>query len=158
MNSLKLAWLILFISVVQTALSQTISVTTDQGLGFGGFSQTSDLGGTITISNTGNRSSTGSVILLESGSVYFYSIFTITTESTSALTITIDQPTASLTGSNGGTISLQMGVSDPESPTVSLGSPAEVHIGGTLTLGASGDNPPGNYSGDVLITFTVNNQ
>lgn len=149
---------ILLISVVQVVSSQTISVTTDQGLGFGSFSQTSDLGGTVTISNTGARSSTGSVTLLESSSAYFYSIFTITTDSATPVMVTIDEPTATLTGSNGGSMSLQMGISDPGSPTVSAGSPAEVHIGGTLTLGASSENPPGTYSGDVLITFTINNQ
>lgn len=136
--------------------AQSITATNDQGLGFGDFTQTADPGGTITISNTGVRSATGNVVLL--GSTYFYAIFSITTDSATPVTVTIDQPTATLSGSNGGTMSLQIGIADPQSPSVSQMAPAEVHIGGTITLGTRLENPPGSYSGNVLITFTVNNQ
>jgi hypothetical protein len=47
-------------------------------------------------------------------------------------------PDATLTGSNGGTVSLHIGNSDPTSPfntTVSPTSRTPVNIGGTLTIG-----------------------
>ena len=143
-------------SMVVLVQAQTIVVTNDQGLGFGSFSQTGDAGGTVAISNTGTRTATGDVVLISSS--YFYSIFTITSTSATPLTVTIDQPTAQLTDGNGNSISLQLGVSEPESPQVSSAETAEVHIGGTLTLGTRAQTPPGTYSGEVLITFTENNQ
>lgn len=145
-------------SLLSAGTAQTIAVTSEQGLSFGDFTQTSDLGGTVSISNTGARSSTGSITLIGSSSASFYSIFSITTDSATPVTVTINEPTAILSGSNGGTMSLTLGVSDPEAPSVSSVSPAEVHIGGTLTLGSRAESPPGTYAGNVLITFTINNQ
>jgi hypothetical protein len=139
---------------VGTARSQNIEVTNDQGLAFGSFCQFNDSGGTATVSNAGVRSSTGAIILLSS--TFFHSIFTITTDDPSPVQVNIDQPVATLSGSNGGSISLQL--DQASSPSVSAGSPAEVYIGGTLTLGPQASNPPGHYTGDVLVTFTVNNE
>ena len=146
----------LLLMLAVSSYAQTITVTNDQGLAFGSFSQTSNTGGTVTVSNNGARSSTGAVLLVSS--TCFASIFTIATDNLSPLTITIDQPSATLSGSNGGSMALQIGTSNPASPVVSVGSPVEVFIGGTLTLAGTAANPPGIYTGNVLITFTVNNE
>jgi hypothetical protein len=154
---------ILFLCLVRYGYAQpadpfqeNISVVNDQGLSFGRFWQANDVGGSVSVSNTGVRTSTAGVGLV--ASTFFYSIFTITTQSTSALMITIDQPNAILYGSNGGSMSLQIGPSNPLSPSVVSGSPTQVFIGGTLSVGSRASNPPGNYTGEVLITFTVNNE
>ena len=158
MTSSKVFTFIFCFSLLSEVAAQTIAVTSEQGLSFGDFTPINDLGGTVSISNAGVRSSTGSISLIGSSSAFFYSIFTITTDSTTPVTVTINEPTGILSGSNGGTISLTLGVSDPEAPSVSSVSPAEVHIGGTLTLGSRAENPPGTYDGNVLITFTINNE
>jgi hypothetical protein len=146
---------VLFLSIIAVS-AQTITVTNDQGLAFGNFWQAGNSGGTVTLSNTGARSSTGDVVLLNS--TFFHSIFNITTESLSPVSITVDQPTAILSGSNGGSMTLEIGPPSPASPSVSALSPVQVSLGGTLTIGSRSNNPPGTYSGDVMITFTVNNQ
>lgn len=151
---MKFMFIFFTLLIFGTARSQTIDVTNDQGLAFGSFCQLNDNGGTATVSNAGVRSSTGDIILLSS--TFFYSIFTITTDHPSPVEVNIDQPVAILSGSNGGSISLQLDQALPFSPSVSSGSPAEVYIGGTLTLGPQASNPPGHYTGDVLVTFTVN--
>ncbi len=65
-------------------------------------------------------------------------------------------PDATLTGSNGGTVSLHIGNSDPTSPfntTVSPQSRTPMNICGTLTIGNPAASPPGTYSGVFYVTF-----
>jgi hypothetical protein len=131
-----------------------IAVHTMQNMSFGAFSHGSS-GGTVTISNTGTRISTGDVILLNLGVQYFHSIFEIDASQGSIISI-MNGPNAVLTGSNGGSISLEIGGSSPASPFVTvLPQPArtQVNIGGKLTIGSPLSNPPGTYSGTFYITF-----
>lgn len=151
MNRLKLSLLILLISMFKMVLSQPIVITNTQDLNFGIFCQSDDIGGTITVSNTGTRSSTGNVTLI--GQTFSYAAFTITTDSTNQFSLQIDKPAISLSGSNGGSMLLQIGTSNPEFPSLVLGSPAIVYIGGTLTLGTRLENPSGSYSGNYLLYF-----
>ena len=131
-----------------------ISVYTTQNLNFGAFAH-QNIGGTITISNTGSRSSTGDVVLLNYGYSYFQSIFQIDGPQGTIISI-MNGPDAILTGSNGGTISLTVGASNPASPfttTVSPPTRTQVNIGGTITIGNNAASPPGAYTGSFYITF-----
>jgi hypothetical protein len=68
----------------------------------------------------------------------------------------LNGPDATLTGSNGGTMSLHLGNSYPASPfTTTVTPPARtpVSIGGTLTVGNATVSPPGSYTGTIDITF-----
>jgi hypothetical protein len=61
-----------------------------------------------------------------------------------------------LTGSNGGTMTLQIGNTDPLTPFIVTTVPpstTQVRIGGTLIVGNPLSNPPGNYSGSFNVTF-----
>jgi len=151
MHTLKFSLLILLISMFEMVSSQPIEITNTQDLALGTFSQFDDVGGTVTVSNTGSRSATGNVTLI--GSTFSYAAFTITTDSTDQFSLQIDKPAISLSGSNGGSMSLQIGTANPEFPSVVFGSPATVYIGGTLTVGTSSANPSGGYSGNILLTF-----
>ena len=131
-----------------------IAVHTIQNMSFGAFSHGSS-GGTVTISNAGARTSTGDVILLNLGVAYFHSIFEIDASQGSIVSI-MNGPNAILTGSNGGSISLEIGSSSPASPFVTVvPQPArtQVNIGGKLTIGSPAANPPGTYTGTFYITF-----
>lgn len=126
-------------------------VTKMQDISFGAFSRTGS--GTITISNTGIRSATGSVTLLSLGASYYQAIFAIEAPSGTVVTI-LNGPDVTLTGSNGGTATLQLGNSNPASPFATTATPPAtnpVGIGGTLTV--SGSSPPGTYSGTFSVTF-----
>jgi hypothetical protein len=136
------------------AYSQIQSVTTIQNLGFGAFTQ-GNSGGSVIISNDGSRSSTGSIVPLNLGVAYFQAIFEI--QSTEGTIISIlNGPNATLTGSNGGSMSLHLGASIPGSPFINTMVPpqkTQVSIGGTLIVGNLQESPAGTYSGTFYITF-----
>lgn len=137
-----------------------VFVSPTQGLIFGAFSH-GPSGGTLTVSPFGIRSATGSVIQLSLGYLFSPAIFQVEGIKGTVISITDNSLTAfTLTGSNGGTLTLHLGA--PQTNT-DCGTPfilnaetplrMEVRIGGTLTIGNSGVNPPGNYSGTFTVTF-----
>lgn len=131
-----------------------ITVNPSQGLIFGAFSQ-SGSGGTVIISPTGSRSSTGTVFLLNLGFSFSPAILEVDGEPGTIVTI-VNGADATLTGTGGGTMTLHLGSSSPISPfvvtTVSPGT-TQIKIGGTLTVGSTLASPPGNYSGIFTVTF-----
>jgi hypothetical protein len=136
------------------SFSQISSVTSVQNLSFGAFSQGS-LGGTISISTDGSRSVTGSIVPLNFGVNYFQAIFEIEAPEGTVISI-MNGGNVTLNGSNGGSMILQIGNSDPASPfaiTIPPPGKTRVNFGGTLTIGSPAQNPPGNYSGTFSITF-----
>ena len=137
-------------------LSQPIEITNTQNLNFGIFCQTNDIGGSVTVSNTGTRSATGNVTLI--GQTFSYAAFTITTDSVNNFFLQISTPSINLSGTNGGSMLLQIGTSNPEFPSVVIGSPAIVYIGGRLTVGTRSENPTGSYSGNFLLYFDFHYQ
>jgi hypothetical protein len=131
-----------------------LSIYTLQNMHFGAFTQ-GPIGGTITISPAGIRTSSGDVVLLNMGVSYFESIFEV--EGIVGANISIlNGPNATLTGSNGGSMSMSIGTCTPASPFINAVQPpgrTQVHIGGTLNIGAPASNPPGTYSGTFYVTF-----
>ena len=131
-----------------------ITVTVTRQLGFGAFTH-GMTGGTVTISSGGIRSTTGDVILLNLG----YSFSTASYEvvgNPGTLVSLLNGPDVSLPGSNGGSLTLHIGNSDPLSPFVITTVPPAstiLNVGGTLTVSTPGNNPAGSYSGSFNITF-----
>ena len=131
-----------------------VSVYTVRNINFGVFSCGSS-GGTVTISNSGVRSATGSVIPLNMGVLYFPAIFEVDAPVGSVLSI-LNGPDAILTGSNGGTMAMHIGNASPASPfitTVTQPARTPVNVGGTLTVGNPAVSPPGSYNGTFYITI-----
>jgi hypothetical protein len=133
-----------------------ITVYTVQNMSFGAFS-TGSTGGTIIISTNGTRSVTGDVVALNLGTSYFQSIFDIDAPIGSIVSI-LNGSDAILTGSNGGSMSMHIGGSNPTSPYITIVAQptrTQVSIGGTLTVGIPAVNPPGTYTGTFYITFNL---
>ena len=131
-----------------------MAVYTIQNMSFGAFSHGAT-GGSVIISNNGLRSVTGDVVPLNLGVNYFHSIFEIDTPEGSIVSI-LNGSNTTLTGSNGGSMTLHIGDSDPPSPFITIvPQPARtlVNIGGTITVGNAATNPPGTYTGTFYITF-----
>lgn len=131
-----------------------ISVYTIQNLSFGAFSRGNN-GGTIALSNTGARTATGDLILLSLGIQYFYAIFDVESPPNNIISI-LNGPPAILNGSNGGTITLNIGASNPTSPFINYATPpnrTQVNVGGTLVVGSLASAPPGSYNGVFYLTF-----
>jgi hypothetical protein len=141
-------------TIAQEPPPRPISVTVTQNLGFGAFTLGA-MGGTVTISSAGARSATGDIILLNLG----YSFSTVTyrlVANPGTMVSLLNGPDVSLPGSNGGSLLLHIGSSNPASPFIMTTIPPAytvLNIGGTLTVGNSASNPPGNFSGTFYITF-----
>jgi hypothetical protein len=133
-----------------------ISVYTVQNMSFGAFSPGAT-GGTVAITKMGARIATGSIVPLNLGTSYFQAIFDFEGPENSIISI-MNGPNATLTGSNGGTMSLRLDDSNPTSPFNMIAQPpnrTSVSIGGTLSVGNSATTPAGSYSGTFYITFNV---
>jgi len=133
-----------------------LTVYTVQHMSFGAFS-IGNSGGTVVIANNGTRSVTGDVLGLNLGTTYFQAIFDIDGPQGAIVSI-LNGADATLTGSNGGSMLMHIGNSDPSSPfiiTVAQPARTQVNIGGTLTVGNAAANPPGNYNGTFYITFNL---
>jgi len=132
-----------------------ISVTvTAQTLNFGAFTH-GPVGGTVTVSPGGLRSSAGDVILLNLGYSFSSSMYELLANPGTVISI-LNGPAASLTGSNGGSMTLSLGNTDPLSPFVTSEIPPApnlIYVGATITIGNAASNPPGTYTGTYNITF-----
>lgn len=146
----------LFFNVSTSAQEQpprpiTVTVSTAQHLSFGTFIQGGAYG-TVTVDYDSFRSSTGSIILPGMHSTVTPALFLVDAEPGTLITIVNGSPTT-LTGSNGGTLSLTIEKSKPGSPFITTNPITDVLIGGTLIVGPLGANPPGIYNGTFVITF-----
>jgi hypothetical protein len=154
--SVVLLLLSCFRGLAQQPPPRPISVAFNPALGlrFGAFFQSSS-GGTVAVSSTGVRTSTGAVILADLGYVYGAAHFDITANPGTLISI-LAGPDATLTGSAGGSMSMHIGTSFPMTPFVTSANPpayTTVTIGGTLIVGSPVANPSGAYSGSFFVTF-----
>jgi hypothetical protein len=152
--SIILASLYCFESYAQEMPPRPVSVSIVQSLSFGAFSNGMS-GGMITITPFGMRYATGSVILIDMGYLYFPAIFRVGGNPGTILHI-LNGPDETLTGSNGGTLHLQVGESNVGDPIIINVAPPgtmEIRIGGKLTAGSPMANPPGVYNGSFTVIF-----
>ncbi|MBW8687427.1 DUF4402 domain-containing protein [Chitinophaga rhizophila] len=132
----------------------TVYVNPAQGLIFGAFFQ-GVTGGTVILYPDGSRSVTGSIVQANLGYPFSPAIFEVDANPGTLISI-LNGPDVTLTGSNGGTLSLHIGTSSTGSPFIATATPPArtiVRIGGTLTVGPPPANPAGNYSGVFSVTF-----
>lgn len=131
-------------------------VYTIQNMAFGAFCHGST-GGTIILANDGSRSVNGDVIALNLGIQYFNAIFELEAPPGTIVSI-LNGPNATLSGSNGGSMTLSIGNSSPAGPFSTVVSPpsrTQVNIGGTLSVGNNATSPPGSYTGTFYVTFNL---
>ena len=131
-----------------------IYVNPAQGLIFGAFFQGAS-GGTVIIYPDGSRSVTGSIVQANLGYPFSSAVFEVEANPGTLISI-LNGPNTTLSGSNGGTLTLQIGASSTGSPFIATATPpsrTQVRIGGTLIVGSPLANPVGNYSGTFNVTF-----
>jgi len=127
---------------------------TAQTLGFGAFYHGAT-GGTVIIDPNSMRSSTGDVVLLGMGYVYSAALFEVHAHAGTVISI-LNGPDVFLTGTPAGSMRLHIGTSNPASTfvsTVHFNVAIPLYVGGTLIVGNSVANPPGNYTGTFQITI-----
>jgi hypothetical protein len=140
--------------IAQEPPPRPVEVTVTQPLGFGAFAQGA-AGGTIIINTAGGRSSSGDIVLLNLFYTFSPATFKLIANAGTLISI-VNGPDITLTGSGGGTMTLQIGASDPVSPfVIPEGPPAFtlMNVGGTLIVGDPVSNPPGNYTGTFDVMF-----
>jgi len=145
-----------FVATAQEMPPRPISVyfNPGQGLNFGVFFQ-GVFGGTVVLSPDGSRSTTGDIVQANLGASFSPAVFEIDADPGTVISI-LNGPDAVLSGSNGGLMSLHIGISNTGSPFITTIAPpgrTEVKIGGTLIVGNALANPSGDYSGSFFITF-----
>jgi hypothetical protein len=159
LSSLTVSAFLLLMLVVGPAMLQaqvnpprplTLTISSVQSMNFGSFAITGVNGGTVTISNTGIRTSSGDLFL--TNSAYSEGIYTIDAIIGTSLFL-MNGPTTTLTGSNGGSMTMTLGQTDPEMPFTTISSSTIFHQGASLTVGSVSANPPGVYTGtyEVII-------
>jgi len=159
--------IIVFFSSIVPAFAQsgpdlpqrTATVRSTQALNFGDitiFSGSS--GGTVTVNQDGSRSYTGSVVPVNLGQLVQPAIFELKVCPGRMINVTYPTTTV-LTGSNGGSMILNLGptsIGASGSTFISNKGCDDIHlirVGGTLTVGNIGSNPAGLYSGTFSLTF-----
>ncbi|WP_207496551.1 DUF4402 domain-containing protein [Aridibaculum aurantiacum] len=153
-----------FLSYVSYAQFPTDSLPSDPGamtvysvqdMHFGSFAN-GPSGGSVILSPSGSRTTTGTVLALNL-QMPQPAIFEIEAPQGSVVSI-MNGPNATLTGSNGGSMTLTIGQSSPASMFTTTAIPptrTQVHIGGTLTVGTTATAPPGTYTGTFYVTFNL---
>lgn len=163
MNFIKLLFSAIIVFVythfcfAQPALPQrTITVQVTQAIHFGTFCAIGGNGGTITVGYDGSRTSTGNISLLSISPTAHPGIFEIKLCQGRNVIITFEASTI-LTGSNGGSITLDIGPTEKGMNGAIFSTKSDcnfitpLRVGGTLHV--PGSAPPGTYSGSFEITF-----
>ncbi len=150
-----LIFLFIQLSVIgQPHPPRPLQVFTVKDINFGAFCQGIS-GGTVIISSSGFRSTTGDIQQLNLGYQFYPAIFEIEALPGTIISITYGG-NAIMTGSNGGTLTMQPGGSNPQSPfgtTINPPGRTQITVGGTLIVGNPNANPPGSYSGTFTVVF-----
>ncbi len=124
-----------------------------QGLSFGDFT-TGSSGGSVIISPEGFRTSTGTVLLM--GGNFNQAIFEIKLIPGRLVQVVLGPQIELMRMGGGGSMTMQVGPAD-KGPSFVTNAPHPffntVNVGGTLNVGTSASNPPGNYEGQFNVTF-----
>ncbi len=146
-----------FVVVSQPVLPQrTLTVNPVQSIHFGTICLTGGAGGSATVSYDGTWSSTGSLILINAIPSPQPAIFELKLCPGRSVNITYS-PTVYLTGSNGGTLALDIGPTEKGGNGSSFVTEGDcdfitpLRVGGTLYV--DGSAIPGTYTGSFEITF-----
>lgn len=131
-----------------------VQVNTSRFLNFGSFT-TGTNGGTVTVDYTGERVASGDVVLMNMGPTVSSAQFEVTANP--GTIVNIAPPTGIiLTGSNGGTMTLNIDSFSTGQTFITTGAPpatTTVFVGGTLTVGNNSVSQPGFYEGTFNLTF-----
>jgi len=113
-------------------------------------------GGSITLSEDGMRTSTGTVVILHQG-IVGPAVFEITTAASTMIQLNYENE-IHLTSSTGASLLLVPGELSRGNPFISppdAESGFMVTLGGTIEISGSTQNPPGEYSGTLQVSIVV---
>lgn len=135
---------------------RTLTVTPTQAIHFGTLCVTGGAGGTVTVGYDGTRTATGNIALLSISPTAQPAIFEIKLCQGRNVIITFSSTTV-LTGSEGGSLILDIGPTEMGANGASFATSSDcnfitpLRVGGTLNV--PGTALPGTYTGTFDITF-----
>lgn len=139
----------------QPPVPVSVEVNNAQFLNFGAFT-VGPTGGTVSVSYTGSRSSTGDIHLLNMGSSNVSpALFDVYANPGTILQVQYITEVR-LVGPAGSDVTLKI---DPDTEIetgrifVTNFNPHEVYVGGTLSIPSGNAGPAGNYNGSFSLTF-----
>lgn len=156
MDPLKIFLLIFLALVSRISIAQNIYISTEQELNFGDLYLSGTAGGTISISSTGEWTSTGEVHLLNP--LHHSAAFVLSTDSPTPVQVQVETPLTILTNQKGNKMSLQLDATGSTQHTLQQGFPKHISLGGTLTIDPDSKSSPGDYNGSVLIRVIIYNE
>jgi hypothetical protein len=144
-------------SYAQPPLPQrTLSVIATQSIHFGAFAITGGAGGTVTVGYAGSRTFSGSILLFSITPVSQPAVFEIKLCQGRQINITFDA-TTTLTGSNGGSLTLDLGPTEQGGNGASFSTNNDCNFITTLRMGGTlhvpGTAVTGTYTGSYNFTF-----
>ena len=131
------------------------SITVAQDLSFGAFYHGA-VGGTVSVSPAGSRTSTGDIVLVGLGYLFSPARYNVYSNAGTVISI-LNGPDVPLTWTSY-SMNLHIGTTLPLSPFVNpnpYSVPTELTVGATLTVGNALANPPGTYTGTFNITLVI---
>lgn len=135
--------------------AQNIYVYPEQDLTFGSFYLSGGTGGTVTVSNTGEWSSTGDVNIIGAGPRP--AVYSIVTDSPIPITVEVETLSGTLSNSSGKEMNLEAGETNTELYLIQQGSPLQIFVGGRLEVDAKTASSPGDYNGQAWIRVSLYN-
>lgn len=154
MKPLKSIFFGLLFFLAGTLSAQNIYIFPEQALEFGAFT-VAEVGGTVTVRESGDRTSSGTIQLLNSE--YHPAIFTISTDNPTPVEVIVEVSREPLVNADG-TAMLMASVSQmAEKYILQSGKPVQVRVGATIQLN-SGANSAGEFQGNVSINVIPNSE
>lgn len=144
---------IVFFLMVGNLTAQNIFIHGEQELQFGDFFLSENKGGTIRISNTGQRSFTGGVNLLSAN--YSPAIFNISTDSQAPIEVEIDAYIENMINAEGAEMPLEVNETHHKVYTLEAGKPLRLFIGGTLKIDPGVNQSLGSFKGVVTLSANL---
>ncbi len=154
MKPLKTIFLGLLFLIAANLSAQNFYIYPEQALEFGDFI-VAGTGGTVTVTNSGMRSSSGTIQLLNSE--YYPAIFTISTDNPAPINIIVEVSREALINSEGTTMMMASVSTIADTYTIQIGKPVQIKIGGTIQVN-SGVFSPGEFQGNISITVSPNSE
>jgi hypothetical protein len=131
-----------------------IAIANTSALAFGNVAVSATNLGTVTVATDGSRSALLGVTLPVVAGTVSAAAFTVTGEGTSTYAITLPVAAVTLTGSGGGTMTVDTFTSNPSGTGTLAAGTQNIAVGGTLHVGAA--QTPGNYTGSFTVTVNYN--
>ncbi|HER39720.1 MAG TPA: DUF4402 domain-containing protein [Salinimicrobium catena] len=154
MKPLKSIFFGLLFFLSATLSAQNIYIYPEQPLQFGAFTVAA-AGGTVTVSAAGERTSSGTIQLLNSE--HHPAVFTISTDHPTPIEVIVEVSREPLINSDG-TAMLMASISPAEETYIlQAGKPVQVKVGATIQLN-SGANSAGEFQGNVSINVIPNSE